>query len=287
MLNLSKITPALAAGCTVILKPAPDTPYSGHVDRQARRRGDRHPAGRVQRRHRRRTRPRSARCSPAIPRVDMISFTGSTAVGKRITAQRRRHPEARVPRARRQVGEHRARRRRLRRGAGRRGAWCACTRGQGCAITTRLLLPRSRYDEGVEMREGGVRVRSRTATRPTLEQHGRARSSTPASASGCSATSRRARPKARAASSAAARRRSSTRATSCSRRCSSTSTPTRRIAQEEIFGPVLVGHPVRRRRRRGAHRQQLALRPVGRGHGGVARPGARRRPPHPHRHGRR
>ena len=28
MLNLSKLTPALAAGCTVILKPAPDTPYS-------------------------------------------------------------------------------------------------------------------------------------------------------------------------------------------------------------------------------------------------------------------
>ena len=28
MLNLSKLTPALAAGCTVVLKPAPDTPYS-------------------------------------------------------------------------------------------------------------------------------------------------------------------------------------------------------------------------------------------------------------------
>ena len=28
MLNLSKIAPALAAGCTVILKPAPDTPYA-------------------------------------------------------------------------------------------------------------------------------------------------------------------------------------------------------------------------------------------------------------------
>src|SRR5258708_8280461 len=28
MLNLSKLAPALAAGCTVILKPAPDTPYS-------------------------------------------------------------------------------------------------------------------------------------------------------------------------------------------------------------------------------------------------------------------
>ena len=42
--------------------------------------------------------------------------------------------------------------------------------------------------------------------------------------------------------------------------------PDSTIAQEEIFGPVLVGHPVRGRRRRGAHRQQLALRPVGRGH---------------------
>ena len=40
--------------------------------------------------------------------------------------------------------------------------------------------------------------------------------------------------------------------------------PDSTIAQEEIFGPVLVGHPVRRRRRRGAHRQQLALRLVGR-----------------------
>ena len=41
--------------------------------------------------------------------------------------------------------------------------------------------------------------------------------------------------------------------------------PDSTIAQEEIFGPVLVGHPVRGRRRRGAHREQLALRPVGRG----------------------
>ena len=42
--------------------------------------------------------------------------------------------------------------------------------------------------------------------------------------------------------------------------------PDSTIAQEEIFGPVLVGHPVRGRRRRGAHREQLALRAVGRGH---------------------
>ena len=40
--------------------------------------------------------------------------------------------------------------------------------------------------------------------------------------------------------------------------------PDSTIAQEEIFGPVLVGDPVRGRRRRGAHRQQLPVRPVGR-----------------------
>ncbi len=65
MLNLSKIAPALAAGCTVILKPAPDTPYSRDVDRQARRRGDRHPGRRVQRRDVGRSGRRSATCSPA------------------------------------------------------------------------------------------------------------------------------------------------------------------------------------------------------------------------------
>ena len=38
-----------------------------------------------------------------------------------------------------------------------------------------------------------------------------------------------------------------------------------KVAREEIFGPVLDGHRPRRRRRRGAHRQRLALRPVGHG----------------------
>ena len=41
--------------------------------------------------------------------------------------------------------------------------------------------------------------------------------------------------------------------------------PDSTLAQEEIFGPVLVGDPVRGRRRRGAHREQLALRALGRG----------------------
>ena len=41
--------------------------------------------------------------------------------------------------------------------------------------------------------------------------------------------------------------------------------PDSTIAQEEIFGPVLVGDPVRGRRRRGADREQLELRALGRG----------------------
>ena len=45
------------------------------------------------------------------------------------------------------------------------------------------------------------------------------------------------------------------------------------IAQEEIFGPVLVRDPVRRRRRRRAHRQRHRLRPVGRRDVRLARSG--------------
>ena len=63
--------------------------------------------------------------------------------------------------------------------------------------------------------------------------------------------------------------------------------PDSSIAQEEVFGPVLDGAALPRRRRRGSDRQQLAAT------GCPARCGARdvdrarrRRPPHPHRPGR-
>ena len=59
--------------------------------------------------------------------------------------------------------------------------------------------------------------------------------------------------------------------------------PDSEIAQEEVFGPVLVVIALRRRRRRRAHRQQLHLRAVRRGvrqRGPRARGGA----PHPDRH---
>ena len=215
----------------------------------------------------------------------MISFTGSTAVGKHIMAQRRRHAEARVPRARRQVGQHRPRRRRLRGAVRQRRAWCACTPGQGCAITTRMLLPRSRYDEGVEIAEDGVRDCSRTATRPTrttwpgplinarqrervlgLHREGQGRGR---------AVRRRRR----------SRRRSSTRATSCSRRCSSTSTPTRRSRRRRSSARCssVIPYDDDDDAVRIANNSRYGL--SGAVNGRSLDRALRRRPPHPHRHG--
>ena len=84
------------------------------------------------------------------PQVDLISFTGSTAVGKRIMEK----GAATMKRVFLELG-------------GKSATivlddadfdaalligFAVCFHaGQGCAIPTRMLLPRSRYDEGVEM----------------------------------------------------------------------------------------------------------------------------------------
>jgi aldehyde dehydrogenase (NAD+) len=86
MLNLSKLAPALAAGCTTILKPAPDTPYSATwIGKLVAEETD-IPAGVFN--------VVTASDPAAVgdvltgsPAVDMISFTGSTAVGKHIAAR--------------------------------------------------------------------------------------------------------------------------------------------------------------------------------------------------------
>ncbi|HEY7135392.1 MAG TPA: aldehyde dehydrogenase family protein [Acidimicrobiia bacterium] len=149
MLNLSKIVPALAAGNTVILKPAPDTPWSAtFIGKIAAEQTD-IPPGVLN---------VVTSGDPATvgeilttdPRVDMISFTGSTATGRRIMANGAETvkkvflelggksaniilDDADFPST---VGT---------------GSMICVHAGQGCAITTRMLLPRSRYDEGVEL----------------------------------------------------------------------------------------------------------------------------------------
>ena len=59
---------------------------------------------------RRASRPPS--CSPPIRAIDMISFTGSSVVGREVMSRRGRHHEADPAGVRRQVGQHRPRRHR-------------------------------------------------------------------------------------------------------------------------------------------------------------------------------
>ena len=148
-INLAKIAPALAAGCTVVLKGAPDTPWSAlALGRLAAEYTDLPPGvlnivtssvkeiGEIITTH---------------PDVDMVSFTGSTAVGRRIM-------EAGAPTVKRVFLELGGKSVHIMlddmedAGAGVGGACLqVCVHGgQGCATTSRLLIPRHRYAEGVE-----------------------------------------------------------------------------------------------------------------------------------------
>jgi len=148
--SIHKLAQALATGNTVVLKPAPDTPFNAtRLGRLIAERTD-VPPGVVN----------VVTASDHLvgeeltlsPMVDMISFTGSTAVGKRI------------------MEKGAATLKRLFLELGGKSATIvlddadlsqACMvgigpcvhAGQGCAIPTRLLLPRSRYDEGVAILE--------------------------------------------------------------------------------------------------------------------------------------
>ncbi|WP_205875650.1 aldehyde dehydrogenase family protein [Mycobacterium camsae] len=145
-LNIFKVAAALAAGCTIVLKPAPDTPWSGtELGRIIAERTD-IPAGVVNV-----VTAADAAIGEALvsdPRVDMITFTGSTQVGKRIMASAANH----VTRVCLELGGKSANiilddADLPALGAAIAGV-CAHA-GQGCALTTRLLLPRSRYEEGL------------------------------------------------------------------------------------------------------------------------------------------
>ncbi len=147
-INMAKVAPALAAGCTVVLKAAPETPWTASfIGRIAAERTDMPPG----------VLNVLTSADPAAvgeflvadPRVDLISFTGSTATGRRIMAQ----AAGTVKRVFLELGGKSANiilddadfNTALLSG------FAVCYHaGQGCAITTRLLLPRSRYAEGVE-----------------------------------------------------------------------------------------------------------------------------------------
>ena len=147
-LALAKLSPALAAGCTVVLKAAPDTPLitlalgeliAEHTDI---------PPGVVN---------VISSSDVAVgevlttsPDVDAVTFTGSTATGRRIMAA----ASATVKRVFLELGGKSA----LvvlddadLPGRSATAAFATCSHaGQGCAIPTRMLVPRAQHDAIVE-----------------------------------------------------------------------------------------------------------------------------------------
>jgi aldehyde dehydrogenase (NAD+) len=146
--NIGKVIAALLAGCTVVLKPAPDTPGMGTIFGELAGEVG-FPAGVLN---------VVTGADPAMAgemlvtdrRVDLISFTGSTAVGKRIVER----GAATLKRVFLELG-----------GKSAKiilddvanfaqevaSAILVYHAGQGCAVQSRLLVPKSRYGEAVEI----------------------------------------------------------------------------------------------------------------------------------------
>ncbi|SHN46591.1 aldehyde dehydrogenase family protein [Cryptosporangium aurantiacum] len=148
-LNLAKASAALAAGCTVVLKPAPETPWSAtELGRVVAEHTDIPPGvfnvlttSSVE----------VAELLTSHPAVDHVTFTGSTATGRRVMA-------AAAPTIKRVTLEL----------GGKSAAivlddadlaaavgsvvFGVCVHaGQGCVLLTRLLVPQSRLAEAEEL----------------------------------------------------------------------------------------------------------------------------------------
>ena len=148
-INLSKVAPALAAGNTVVLKPAPDTPWlAAELGRLFAEHTD-IPAGVFNV-----VTPKDNAVAGLLttdPRVDLVSFTGSTATGRAIAA-------AAAPTLKKVFLELGGKSAAivlddadLASAVGTAAFAVSVHAGQGCALTTRLLVPRDRYDEAVEV----------------------------------------------------------------------------------------------------------------------------------------
>lgn len=148
--NVGKVIGALLAGCTVVLKPAPDTPLLGSIMGELAREAG-FPPGVFN---------VVTSADPAMagemlvadPRVDVISFTGSTAIGKHIMQK----GAATLKRVFLELGGKSANI--ILEDApdfamSVMSSMAVFHAGQGCAMPTRLLVPRSRYDEAVKALE--------------------------------------------------------------------------------------------------------------------------------------
>src|ERR1700733_11116453 len=138
-----KLGPALAAGCTLVLKPAPDAPLEFGVLMEAVEEAGL-PDGVVNVVNGGAT---TGELVTDHPGVDKISFTGSTAVGARISAS----CGSRIRRCSTELGGKSAAivlpDASLETTVPGLVAGVMGNNGQLCAALTRILLPRSRYDE--------------------------------------------------------------------------------------------------------------------------------------------
>ncbi|WP_280416706.1 aldehyde dehydrogenase family protein [Nocardia carnea] len=146
---ITKLAPALAAGSTVILKPAPQSPWHATLIARIISEETDFPPGVIN------IVPTADNAVAEIltrdPRIDMVHFTGSTIVGKRVMA----NAAERVARVSLELG-------------GKSAnilmpdvdldavlpvaAGMVCMNaGQGCVLPTRMLVPRTRYHEATEL----------------------------------------------------------------------------------------------------------------------------------------
>ncbi|MFI0356020.1 aldehyde dehydrogenase [Actinomadura sp. 9N407] len=143
----AKIGPALAAGCTVVLKPSPETPLSACMLAEAAHEAGLPPgvlnvvpAGRE-----------AGAALVAHPGVDKVTFTGSTAAGKRIAVA----CAERTARCSLELGGNAASivlddAPAGRVAAGAVGMGLVNNNGEACVVQGRILVPRTREKEIVE-----------------------------------------------------------------------------------------------------------------------------------------
>lgn len=146
---MTKVLPALAAGATVILKPAVQTPWHATLIARLIAEETDFPAGVFNI-----VTPLDNNVAELLatdPRVDLIHFTGSTAVGKKLMAL----ASTRVARVALELGGKSANIMlpdvNLEQVVPFAAGMVSLNSGQGCILPTRMLVHQDRYDEAVEI----------------------------------------------------------------------------------------------------------------------------------------
>ncbi|MYU09558.1 aldehyde dehydrogenase family protein [Streptomyces sp. SID8361] len=148
MLWTTKVIPALAAGNTVVVRAAPEAPWGSTLIGRLIAEHTDIPAGVV-------NVVTSSNRSASVqlsqdPRVDMVTFTGSTQVGRQIMAQ----AAGTIKKVLLELGGKSANivlpDGDLKAAITASAALSCMVAGEACGLPSRILLPRERYEEGVQ-----------------------------------------------------------------------------------------------------------------------------------------